>query len=279
MPFFTLRAKAEDALADLPSLRSAAERLAASIQHGDHAQKKSGGHERFWQFREYQDSDRPQDIDWRQSAKTDHVYVRERELQTPQNVYLWCNRSKSMDFKSSAALYSKQDAAQIITLASAILLQRAGEQIGFLGEGRTGRSEIALDKIGQRLLERSDNVLPKSGAAQNNSLFLCGDFLEPLKDIEASFNTYQTSGFVVQVLDPAELDLPYSGHVVFDGLGGAHEKIDNVTAIRSAYQDRIQHHIDGVEALCETNGWGYALHRTDAALHDTLLKIWEHLGA
>lgn len=279
---FKLRSHAEDSISDLPALRAAAETLAANVMQGAHAQKKAGGHEKFWQFREYQDSDRPQDIDWRQSARGDHIYVREKELQTPQSTYIWCNRSASMDFQSHIAQRSKADAAKILSLASAILLQREEEQVGFLGGGRSGRSEAALDRIGQQLFENAEDMLPSADAAKNSRLLLCSDFLQPLEEIEAGFTAYGArhgTALLVQVLDPAELELPYSGHMVFEGMNGAHEKIDNVSGIRSAYKTRIQAHLNGLRALCDDLGWHIIVHRTDMPLDITMFDIWEQLQA
>ncbi len=277
---FTLRESAEHALLDVPALRAAAERIAVNMMQGGHAQRKSGGHEKFWQYREYQEGDRPQDIDWRQSAKTDHVYVREKELQTPQSYHFWCNRSKSMGFQSERALHSKSQAAQILCLALALLLERGDEQVGFLEETRASRSDAALNKIAARLLAHSDDELPHGKASSNAQIILCGDFLCAPDAVGKSldrFTARSSGGLLIQVLDPAELELPYSGHVVFEGLGHAQHRIDNVTAIRGEYQARIQAHLTGIQKLCADHGWHYHLHRTDMPLEVSLMDIWDTL--
>lgn len=277
-----LRSRAEEAASDLPSLRMAAEKLADSITQGAHARKKTGGHEEFWQFRTYQDGDRPQDIDWRMSARGDPVFVKEKELQNPQSTFIWCHRGASMDFASSDALRTKLETAQLLSLASAIVLQRAEEQIGFLGQGRASRSDLTLDRVAQQLMESGhDAPLPETSAPKNSTLILCGDFLETLEDINARFEScaaHAPRGIVVQTLDPAEITLPYSGHVVFEDItGGAQQKIDNVSSIREDYQARMKAHIEGVAAICAAHNWAHILHRTDTATEDTLLMIWEHL--
>ncbi len=279
---FKLRQSAEYALLDVPALHAAAEKIAANLLQGNHAQRKSGGHEKFWQYREYQTGDRPQDIDWRQSAKTDHIYVREKELQTPQTTCFWCNRSQSMAFQSQDALMPKQQAAQILSLALALLLERGDEQVGFLGESRAGRSEVALEKLAQSLLAQSQDDLPHGKALSNSQIILCGDFLSGLDAVHESFNRFAArhlQGVLIQVLDPAEINLPYSGHVVFEGLDHAQHKIDNVTSIRDAYQTRIAAHLSGIETLCADFGWHYYLHRTDMPLEVTLMRIWEDMEA
>ena len=41
-------------------------------------------------------------IDWRQSAKSQHIYVREREWEAAQTVWFWRDASANMNFKSGA---------------------------------------------------------------------------------------------------------------------------------------------------------------------------------
>ena len=65
-------------------------------------------------------------IDWRRSASSDHVYVREREWEAAHTLWLWPDLSESMDFKSPLSVTSKRDRAIVLTLALADLLVRGG---------------------------------------------------------------------------------------------------------------------------------------------------------
>src|SRR5690606_29053792 len=122
--------------------------------------------EKFWQFREYTPQDRPQDIDWRQSAKTDNVFIRQKERQLPQTALFWASGAESMKFKT-APNPEKSEAAQVITLALAILMTHAGERVGMIGEHAAGRSEASLEHIGVSLLNnRNTQSLPRSGPAR-----------------------------------------------------------------------------------------------------------------
>jgi len=276
--FLKLRQSAQNSIADLPSLHAAARHVAAQILHGAHGQKKAGGSETFWQFREYNEIDRPQDIDWRQSAKAEHVFVRQKELHTPQSYYIWAKNDAGMDFQSRDALHSKCEAAQILSLALAMIFQRGDERVGFLGQGRTGNSDAAIERIGNALLEPSASPLPDGSIPSKSALILCSDFLESIEDIDTAFaalSAKSKQGFVVQILDPAEINLPFDGRAVFEDAKHMDHKIDNVASIRDAYQKRINHHISLIEKLCESYGWTHILHVTDRALSDTLLEIWD----
>ncbi len=277
-PLSLLRQNAQDAIADLPALKDAAAQVAAHISHGAHGQKKAGGSEKFWQFREYSEADRPQDIDWRQSGKTEHIYVREKELETPQSIYFWANRSGSMNLMSAKALHSKLEAAQILSLALAMLFKRGEERVGVLGQRRVGNSEDAVDRIGRDLLENVEPFLPEGNIPSKSTVVLCGDFLSTIEEIEHSFLPYSgrnSRGIVVQILDVAERDLPFDGNVVFEDTADSSHKIDNVASIRNAYKKRMAAHIADIEKLCSSYGWTHILHVTDTPIEETLTRIWE----
>lgn len=289
--FFSLRQNAERVSESLPALQAIAEKAVAGILHGDHAQSKPGTGEKFWQYRDYVPGDRPQDIDWRQTAKTDHVFIRQKEWQTTQSAIFWCSQHPSMQFVSSKKLPPKIEAARVLTLALGLLMTRAGEQIGAFGSRKTGRSASAVQDVGIKITEdiHSTASLPdaKLYDLPRHAFFVqTGDFLDPLEDIERCFKQFSgqsAGGFVIQILDPAEMDLPYDGRVLFQNSPeNARQQIDNVASVRAAYQARIQDHIELLRQLCKEQHWHYILHRTDTAYSQTLADIWvtmshEHL--
>ncbi len=147
LPF--LRRRAEDEAARLPPLMTAAQNAAQTIRSGEHAKRRAGTGEKFWQFRDYQAGDRPQDIDWRQSGKGDRVFVRQKEWQTAQTALFWCGGGPGMAWRSNPKLQTKREAALTMSLAMSLLLTQGGEQVGLLAGGmNAGRSELALETIG-----------------------------------------------------------------------------------------------------------------------------------
>ena len=85
----------------LPPLLVAAERVAATVAQGVHGRRRVGQGETFWQFRQYQPGDAASRIDWRESAKSQRLYVRETEWEAAQSVWLWRDASASMDYTSA----------------------------------------------------------------------------------------------------------------------------------------------------------------------------------
>ena len=274
-----LRQKAERASTGLPELMAEAERAVLHVQAGTHNQKRAGSGEKFWQFREYDISDRPQDVDWRQSAKSDRIYVRQKEWQTTQSVYIWAQNNALMDFTSQKMLPTKGIAAKILALAFAILMSRAGELIAPITRRvPAGRSELALEKLGHALIEDTTPHLPDARQAtlkNRSTLILLGDFLAPLDDIQTMIDNFSapvSQAILVQILDPAELNLPYDGRVLFESPAGStvSQIIENVSDIREAYQARITDHNQNLQKICKKAGWHYLLHDTSFDIRRTL---------
>ena len=88
----------------LPPLLVAAERVAVTVAQGVHGRRRVGQGETFWQFRQYQPGDAAARIDWRESAKSQRLYVRETEWEAAQSVWLWRDASASMDYSSAEYL-------------------------------------------------------------------------------------------------------------------------------------------------------------------------------
>ena len=107
----------------LPALLVEASRVAQTVAHGIHGRRRAGPGETFWQFRHYEPGDQPQLIDWRQSGKSDQVFVRELEWEAAQSVWLWSDVSASMGWTSSDSHDSKRKRAELLALARSLGLE------------------------------------------------------------------------------------------------------------------------------------------------------------
>lgn len=281
-----IRHLAEDASNTVPALMMAAQRAVDSMMGGDHRMRKPGSGERFWQFRDYDSSDRPQDIDWRQSAKNDTVYVREKEKQNSQNITIWCQSGPSMNFQSNDAHYSKAWAAKILSLAAALLFSRSHEMVRLAGGTfPAGRSEKSLQHFAEELVAQTDNSMASFGSVEpkkNSTLIMIGDFLDDVDDIRTMLSRVSpqlTRGVLVQVLDPAELTLPYQGRYVFEGTDGHDtETIGNVGSIRGEYQKRIEAHIEAVKDCALHQGFDALFYNTKDDISRCLFEFWMMMG-
>jgi uncharacterized protein (DUF58 family) len=288
-----LRDRAEQAAAALPPLLVAAERVAATVAQGVHGRRRVGQGETFWQFRQYQPGDATTRIDWRESAKSQRLYVRETEWEAAQTVWLWRDASPSMDYSSAGYIPggdwpTKRDRAELILVALASLLVRGGERLTLLGSGvapMNGR--VTLSRLVQ-LIERAPSPgasslpafepLPRAG-----QLVLIGDFLAPLAAINAALARFAGAGLrghLLQIADPAEEDLPFAGRVRFEGLEERDELvISRVETIRDDYAERFRRHREGLAAIARAVGWTLGYHRTDRPPHLALLALHATLAA
>jgi uncharacterized protein (DUF58 family) len=281
-----LQHRAEQAAAALPPLLVAASRVAATVAQGVHGRRRVGQGETFWQFRQYQPGDAATRIDWRESAKSQRLYVRETEWEAAQSVWLWRDASASMDYASSRSLPSKRGRADLLTLALAALLLRGGERVTLLGTGiAPSHGRAVLARMAQQLEREAPTgtglpaiePLPRHG-----QLVLIGDLLAPLEDTErlvASYTAMGLQGFLLQVLDPAEETLPFDGRVRFEGLEREDPLlISRVETIRDQYTERLARHRAGLSAIARAAGWRFATHRTDKPPHTALLALYTALA-
>ena len=278
--------KAEELAALLPPLMVAAERVAATVSQGVHGRRSVGQGETFWQFRRYGFGDSTQLIDWRQSAKSQPVYVRETEWEAAQSVWLWRDGSQSMAYRSTDGLVDKIERADLLLLALASLLIRGGEHVALLGTGMTpssGRGMLhrlwSMIEAQDRKAKTPPGSLPAfESLPRYGRVVLIGDFLSPLDEIHhsiAAFANQGIRGHLVQVLDPAEETLPFSGRVRFDGMEDEGDiLIGRVEAIREQYLDRLANHNQGIEALAKSFGWSHAVHHTDHSPEASLLALY-----
>src|SRR5437868_6638239 len=173
-----LQHEADGLSAGLPPLMVEADHLAASVSLGVHGRRRAGMGESFWQFRRYASPDSSSAIDWRQSAKSQHSFVREREWEAAQTVWFWRDASENMSFKSGTV--SKRARADLLLLALASLLVRGGERVGFTGmEGSPASSRLALTRIGRAMFASGRSALPPLVPfARGNQLVWFSDFLD-----------------------------------------------------------------------------------------------------
>ena len=111
--------KSRKLAARLPRLILEARRVAATVIHGLHGRRRAGTGENFWQYRRFASGEPSHNVDWRRSARDDHLYVREREWESSHTIWLWVDRSPSMDFQSRLAEWSKLDRALVVSFALA----------------------------------------------------------------------------------------------------------------------------------------------------------------
>lgn len=269
--------------ASLPRLVLEARRIAANVIHGLHGRRRAGSGESFWQYRRFVSGEPSQNVDWRRSARDDHLYVREHEWEASHTVWIWPDRSPSMAFASRTARESKLERTLIVAFALAELLVAGGERVGIPGLMAPTASRSVIDKMAQAMLHDDADRLSLPPSFVPSALaetIVLSDFWSPIAEIRTTLAGLSGSGAhgaLVQIVDPAEESFPYSGRVEFvepEGFGV-------ITAGRAEswvqdYTARLALHRDQIRAETNKLDWLFATHATDRSAAELLLFL--HAG-
>lgn len=283
-PSKALRRAAEQAAAPFPALLAEAERVAASVALGTHGRRRSGHGETFWEYRRHRTEDGAQAVDWRRSARGQHLFVRETEWEAANAVYLWRDGSPGMAL-GSRNLPLKKDRAAVCLMALASLLVRGGERIAALGEtgrARTGRAGL---EIAARALAEGPGAsisVEQGDVVRHARIVLASDFLDPPETWAARLarlNASGASGILLRIIDPAEDDFPFAGRTRFAApAGGAAPLVlGRAEDAREGYRRIWAEHGAGLAAMARKAGWTLLTHRTDRPAGTAVLALHQAL--
>jgi len=235
---------------------------------GMHRNPHKGSSVEFAEYKEYAPGDDIRHIDWRAYGRIDRYYVKQFEDETNLRGYLLLDASGSMSFHFEDGL-TKHFYASCLVAALAYVLIRQGDAPGLLtfderpgawlppsarrtqlddicrvldatpAKGRTSL-EAALSRIAERVFARSLVVV-------------VSDMLETRDEMLTLARILRRRGHevvVIHVIDRAEVDLPYEGLTIFEGLEGEGELLVDPDDIRTSFQELFRAHIDGVRDAC-----------------------------
>ncbi len=274
-------------LADtMPRLILEARRVAATVIHGLHGRRRAGPGENFWQYRRFVSGEPATRVDWRRSARDDHLYVREQEWEAAHTVWIWPDRSPSMHFASPLVHDTKLYRTLVVALALAEVLVEGGERVGIPGLTRPTGSRNVIDLIAQAIVhDRSErpSLPPNFAPSPLAEVVLLSDLWSEIGDIRRTLTQLSGSGahgHVVQIVDPAEETFPYWGRIEFvEPEGGGRITAGRAETWRADYAARVASHRAEIRAETDRLGWSFAIHRTDRPASELLLALHARIGA
>ena len=267
---------------DYKSLLLQAQSLAHSFISGEHGRKAVGvGHE-FWQYRSFLTGDDSRRIDWRQSAKHDHLFLQEKEWETIQKALFVCQETPSFHYRFNRRTPTTATRAHLLLLALSFILQKSGEHFSLLGIGdkKFNNNDQMIEKIAHHLeqktmIENFDNV----GKAV--PLFF-GDFLYELDVLKTQLihlSNKKNNGYLIQILDRSEATFPFKGSIDFENMNTEDTyKINKSESIRDDYIKRFNAHNDDLKSICHEMGFHYLCHFTDEDPHLFLAAFLNQQG-
>jgi uncharacterized protein (DUF58 family) len=266
-PLSQLKAEAAALAGDLGTLSTQA-RAASAAHLGSAGRRRSGSGENFWQYRRATQEDGADRVDWRRSAREEHLFVRETELETARTFLFWADPSAGFNWSSAESLPHKADRALLLCMALSGALSRSGERCGALGGGRGPVSGArAPSRVGEDIRNiRADTPFPKP-PRDTAAVVVCSDFYSPLADWRAGLTPVAAKcrdGVLLQVCDPIEENYPFSGRVRFFRPGQERERlIGRAESIREGYLDKFTQRRKDMTDLAAELGWRFVSHVTN----------------
>jgi uncharacterized protein (DUF58 family) len=270
----------------MPRLILEARRVAATIIHGMHGRRRAGPGENFWQYRRFVSGEPASRVDWRRSARDDHLYVREQEWEAAHTVWIWPDRSPSMNFASPLVRETKLYRTLVIALALAEILVEGGERVGIPGLTRPTGSRNVIERMAQAIVHDRDerpSLPPNFSPSPLAEIVLLSDLWSEIGEVRRTITQLSSGGsrgHVVQVVDPAEETFPYWGRVEFvEPEGGGSITAGRAEAWRADYTTLVQRHRAEIRAETDRLGWSFTIHRTDRPASELLLALHARIGA
>ena len=273
---------AEALAAHLPKLMVAARHTASIVGQGVHGRKRAGQGEHFYEFRRYTPGEPVNRIDWRRSARQRRLYIREREWESVHTVYVGCDLSPSMQFKSRLAQEAKAWRAAHLALALTSLCLNAGEKVAALANGRRHAGRVALEPLAQDILAEPEIRVSDTRLKPYSDFIAISDFLMDEERLEAFFARARASRarpVLMHVIDPVETIFPYRGHTRFeDPETGERVRFGEAREARERYQALFEDFRAGLKSRALRNGGVYLAHQTDHSPAAALLALFQAIA-
>ncbi len=272
--------------AAMPRLILEARRVATTVMHGLHGRRRAGPGENFWQYRRFVSGEPASRVDWRRSARDDHLYVREQEWEAAHTVWIWPDRSPSMVFASPLVRDTKLYRALVVAMALAEVLIEGGERVGIPGLMRPTGSRNVIERMAQAILhDRSEraSLPPDFSTSPLAEIVLLSDLWSDISDVRRTITQLAgsgASGHVVQIVDPAEETFPYWGRIEFvEPEGGGRITAGRAQTWRTDYAARVARHRAEIRSETDRLAWSFTIHRTDRPASELLLALHARIGA
>ncbi|MEL6094008.1 DUF58 domain-containing protein [Bartonella schoenbuchensis] len=277
-------AKLHKDVGNMPHLLLQARLIANTLMAGCHNQRKRGNGDNFWQFRLYVEGESTTHIDWRRSARDEHTYLREREWETAQTVWIWPDQSASMHYCSRFSKISKGNHAIILSFALATLLARDGQYIAIPNlMAPTMTSNIAERMAIALTNHQAENSFPDfSAITRFSQVIIISDFLDQPEQIIQHLKILvakQVNAHLIEVADPAEESFPYKGRTeFFDPETKQKLLLGKAENLRKHYCKLYQERREELINFCSRQGWSYHVSTTDRPLKETILQLTKRMN-
>ena len=277
-----------------PQTISRAEALGLQARHivegymaGEHKSPYRGFAIEFAQHREYTHGDDTRHLDWKVLGRTDRYYIKQYEQETNYVANILLDGSESMKYGSGAVTkfdYGRQIAA---CLAFLNLHQRDAAALGIFDQTMSDYSPRSDNRSTiHRLMGRLAAFQPtqQTGIApvlhdvanqlrRKGIIIIISDFFDDEAKVLEGIQHLRFGGHEVvcfHVMDPYELEFPFTGLVEFEGLENIPKLLTRPAELRKSYLNEVAAFQQRLREGCEKNQCHYVLVNTKEPLHEVL---------
>jgi uncharacterized protein (DUF58 family) len=269
-------------LAKIKGLQLRARRIVEGFVSGAHRSPYRGFSVEFSEHREYAPGDDLRYLDWKVFGRTDKFYLKQYEDETNLICYLVLDVSESMSYRGPDSSLSKLEYAQC--LAAWLVLQRQ-DAVGLVTFDRQVCESVTPSSNASHLatlLSVMENA-PARGKTSVGNVFrelsrkmskrgivlVISDLFDDPASVLSGLRHLRHRRHdvaVLQLLDPAEMQLPFDVPTRFRGLEGAGDIAADPHSIRASYRAEVDRFLTQIKRGCLDSEIDYRLLTTDQPL-------------
>ena len=273
------------ALAKIDNLELLARTVVEGFINGLHRSPNLGASMDFAEHRAYMPGDDLRRIDWRLFGRSDRYFVKEFEADTNTNLLLLLDVSASMGYASGPI--SKLQYAKFLASCLGYFSSRQRDRVGLATfenaivdyvPPAAKHLPIVLQTIARAKPEGQSNIdaalrAVAEHARRRQIVVIISDLYDDPERVVRAVASLRNRGndlIVLQVLDPAELDLPFDDAANFEDMETG-EAIPVVPSLlRDQYRTLVQEHTATLRRLMREERIDYALFNTAQPLDHAL---------
>jgi len=264
---------------------------------GSHPAAHRGSTVEFAEHKRYEPGDDLRHLDWRAFARTDRHFIKLFAREVTLSCFLVVDRSASMAYQGTRAARSKLDHAVLLAAALGHILVRQGDAVGLVSYGAAptlllpvGRRPNHLRTFEERLAglvpERTTTTdlaralaLVSDVVDRRSMVVVLSDLWGRVDDDAMALRRLAARGHDVTVfhlLDPDEVDLPFTQPTRFVGLEGGPEVEVDPTLLRDDYRRAVEAAREAWRRRSGEAGVDYLTHTTAEAPERILTTFAAH---
>jgi len=260
---------------------------------GLHRSPFHGSSVEFAEHREYVPGDDIRYIDWKVFGRSDRYYIKQFEEETNLRVQLVLDASESMAYGSGAM--SKLDYARTLAASLAYLILGQQDAVGALVFDEKIRAEAPISQSRSHLQDLVGVLAQQSGKDATDIgevlgrvsdrlkrrclIVLLTDLFDDKDGLVHGLRRLRHAGhdvLVIHVMDPDELNFPFTRMTLFEGLEDYPDQLADPEAVREAYLVEIREFMREMRRDFRNSGIQYQLadcsRSFDQVLRESLVR-------